>query len=200
MGGEGFLVMGTNRVEKGLTQTQKDPSIQGQLQLALGQQISLSLWGANAFFSDDSNHVHLRGQLNLIYEMNPQVVFNLNFGANQFSKARSRNGNYGTLGVKAYGVIGQITRDSNFEGTQSASNHYLVGYTWPLNPSWHWKNTLGLNDMTASGYRDYVDYESVLDFLFGNKSVSLGVTMATLDSQFESRAKPNFYLQFTTRF
>lgn len=197
---EGSLVLGTNRAAHGLTQTQNDFSLQGQLLLNLGPQLNLSFWAANASFSNENNHLQLRGQINVVYEMMPQVDFHLTLGTQQFFKSSFRNGSLASFGVNALGFIFNFSTESQFEGIGGGSNHTVLGYGWSPISGWLWTNTLGINQIKAQGYSNYFDGHSALEYPWAQKKISLGITFTSLKNEFNGRGKPNFYAQYTISF
>lgn len=185
MNGEVALL--TNYVEHGLTQTNKDPSLQGAFGFNFGPQFKMGLWGSNVNYAS-SEHFLLKLNAELKVQLSLNTDFKLGYFNNRFFKSDLRNGSTTYLQVTTYGYRVRFESQSNWEGSSSSATYYSFGKIFDINASWKWDNEVGytmINDVPSMS--NYFDVKT--SFLYRNTPTSVLVyhitgTATSAPSQF----------------
>lgn len=186
MNGEVSLL--TDYVEHGLTQTDKDPSLQGAFSFNFGPQFKLGVWGSNVNY-DSTEHFLLKINAELKVQVSTTTDFKLGYFDNRYFKTDTRNGNTTYLVITSHGYRIRYETNSNWEGTDSRSSYYSFGKTFDINQSWKWDNEVGytmINDV--DGIDNYFDIRS--SFLYkGSSNITYQITgtATSAPSQFKGQ-------------
>lgn len=140
MNGEVALL--TNYVEHGLTQTDKDPSLQAAFGFNFGPQFKLGVWGSNVNF-DSTEHFLLKINAELKVQISTKTDFKLGYYKNQYFKTDTRNGNTTYLVITSHGYRIRYESNSNWEGSDAGSTYYSFGTAFDLSQNWKWDNEVG---------------------------------------------------------
>lgn len=160
MDGEASLM--TNYVEYGISQTNKDPALQGAFWFNWGPQFRLGLWGSNVHYSGEDSHflLKLNADLKIVFSPNANVIFR--FSDNHYFKPGTHNGN--TIGLHFqifdYKVI--YEQLSNFLGTETTATYFAFGTYWNVFQTWKWDNQVGYMQTTSSTLNNYFDLRSFI--------------------------------------
>jgi uncharacterized protein (TIGR02001 family) len=176
-GMRGGAVLTTNFVEKGLTQTDGDPGLQGEFWFDFGSQFRLGLWGANVNYdSASSTHFWLKLNADIRVDFNPTSALVIKYSENKFYRSNNRDGN--TVGFHldfgGYKVLYEL--DSNWQGTQAKTTYAGLGKDFTVWGNWTWANQAGYTLPESDGVQSYFDIRSgigkKLKDIFGMVSVS----------------------------
>lgn len=163
----GELSLLTNYVERGLTQTNKDPALQGAVSFNFGPQFRMGLWGSNVNFQS-SEHFLLKINAELMIPISLTTEVDLGYSNNKYFKTDTRDGGTVHLNIKFSQFRVRYETESNWEGTGSSSSHYIFGMLSDINPSWKWDNEAGYNMLTADNYTNYFHVRTSALYKGGN--------------------------------
>ncbi len=198
MSGNATLI--TNFVEHGVSQTNNDPALQGSYMFHFGSQIKMGLWGSNVYYPNELDHFNLKLAADAKFNFAPEIDAYFSYTDNRFYKSNLRNGATLSLLMKIFQYEIELDHESNWEGTSSATNHLIAGYSWKLFPRLLWDNNLGYNSVSSSGYKNYFDYRSTLALSVDPMIFRLSFTYNSSASQFNGRGKNYFILSINTDF
>jgi uncharacterized protein (TIGR02001 family) len=164
----GDVALLTNFVEHGLTQTNKDPSLQGAFGFNFGPQFKLGLWGSNVNYLS-TEHFLLKINAELKVQTTPTTDFKLGFFDNHYFKTDTRNGTTTYLLITSHGYRIRYESESNWQGSAEHSTYFSFGKATELNPNWKWDNELGyttINDIPTK--ENYFDLRTSFIYKGGN--------------------------------
>ncbi len=183
----GDVALLTNFVEHGLTQTNKDPSLQGSFGFNFGPQFKLGVMGSNVNYQS-TEHFLLKINAELKVQITPTTDFKLGYFDNHYFKTNTRNGNTTYILITSYGYRIRYENNSNWEGSEYASTYYSFGKSFDINQSWKWDNEIGYtmiyNIPTNENYFDLLtsfQYKSS-----GNITYQITGTGTSAPSQFSN--------------
>jgi len=134
----------SNYVEHGLTQTNKDPSLQAAFGFNFGPQFKLGLWGSNVNF-DSTEHFLLKLNAELKILISTTTDFKVGYNNNRYFKTVTRDGGTTYVLATSHGYRIRYENDSNWEGSEYPAAHYSFGKAYDLSPTWKWDNEAGYN-------------------------------------------------------
>lgn len=132
----------SNYVVHGLTQTNKDPSLQAGFGFNFGPQFKLGLWGSNVNY-ESTEHFLLKLNAELRIVISATTDIKLGFNNNRYFKTTTRDGGTTYFLLTTYGYRVRYEGDSNWEGTETATTYYSFGKAIDLSPTWKWDNEAG---------------------------------------------------------
>lgn len=190
----------TNHVEKGLTQTNRDPGLQGSYILNLGQQFKMIIMGSNVSYEGSESHLLLNLKGELTVDFSPNFKTKISYSDNHYYKPENRNGT--TLGVQFlifdYRVLYEY--ESNWEGTETGASYYSFGKEIKVFGDWIWDNEIGYNMLKDSSYQNYFDVRSMLGYKVQSIFYQLGATTTSSPSQFNGAGDLFFIASVTAEF
>lgn len=192
----------TNYVEHGLTQTDKDPSLQGAFSFNFGPQFKLGLWGSNVNFNS-TEHFLLKLNAELKIQISTTTDFKIGYFNNQYFKTDVRNGATTYFVLNSYGYRVRYEQNDNWEGTEEISTYYSFGKIYDLSQTWKWDNEVGYTMIT-----DVANIENFFDvrtsFLYkgtgSNVVYQITATATSAPSQFNGQGDVFVLLGATTSF
>lgn len=199
-GFQGSFTMGTNQIEHGISQTRNDSTVQGEYHFLLGPQLEMGVWGSNASFVNEDNHLNLRSYLKLKIDVNPDIYFRFNYIFSHYSQASTRDGNIINLMAHIFGLILKVQQDSNFYNTHSYSTHLTLGYRWQITQFTSWENDMEENNLVSPLYLSYFDYQSKFEYEFTNMSFIVGFSTTSNKQQFQNQSGSIVFAQIQSRF
>jgi uncharacterized protein (TIGR02001 family) len=165
MNGEISLL--SNYVKHGLTQTNKDPSLQGAFGFNFGPQFKLGLWGSNVNY-DSTEHFLLKINAELRVQVSTITDFKLGVFDNHYFKTSTRDGNTTYLAITSQEYRVRYESETNWEGTDESSTYFSFGKTTELSPSWKWDNEIGYTMVSAANLTNYFDLRTSFIYKGGN--------------------------------
>jgi len=196
----GDVALLSNYVEHGLTQTNKDPSLQGAFFFNFGPQFKMGLWASNVDFQS-TEHFLMKFNAELKIQISTSSDFKLGYDNNYYFRTADRNGNKLYLVVTSHDYRIRFENNSDWEGTQTRSNYYSFGKIFDLNNYWKWDNEVGYTMVRATGFSDYFDLRSEFIYKGGsNIFYHAAVTATSTPSQFNGQGDVFFYLGASTSF
>lgn len=197
---DGLATLTTNAVEHGLTQTNKDPSLQGQFWFNWGPQFRLGLWGANVAYPGSDSHFLLRLNADIKISFSQESDMTLKFTDERFFKPETRNGNVMGLHVHLYGYGIGYDVLSNFHGTRTGATAASFSKTWDVFTTWKWENTLGYMMLKDDALTNYFWYETYLGTKPGSIYYQIGASYNSGQSQFHGAGDLMALLKATVSF
>jgi len=197
----GDVALLTNYVEHGLTQTDKDPSLQAAFGFNFGPQFKLGLWGSNVNF-DSTEHFLLKINAELKVLISTTTDFKLGYYQNQYFKTDTRNGNTTYLVITSHGYRVRYEANSNWEGSDASSNYYSFGKVFELSQNWKWDNEIGytmINDVP--NMENYFDLRTSFLYKGGSNIIyQITGTATSAPSQFNGKGDVFILLGASTSF
>ncbi|MBS1970078.1 MAG: hypothetical protein JSU04_07205 [Bdellovibrionales bacterium] len=199
MNGEVSLL--SNYVEHGLTQTDKDPSLQAAFGFNFGPQFKMGIWGSNVNF-DSTEHFLLKINAELKVQVSTTTDFKLGYFSNQYFKTDTRNGNTTYLVITSHGYRIRYERNSNWEGTDESSTYYSFGKTFDLNQSWKWDNEVGYTMISdVPNIENFFDLRTSFLYKGGSNIIyQISGTATSSPSQFHGQGDVFGYVGASTSF
>jgi uncharacterized protein (TIGR02001 family) len=181
---EGDTTILSHFVYHGLSQTQRDPSLQTTLFFPLGPQLKIGLWGSNVSYEGFNNHIWLKIIFDLKIEFNKDASFVLGYNLNQFYKDRLRNGNTLKLTLDVFDYMVSYENESNWEGTETSSRYVGFGKTYTIFSTFKWNNQLGYTMVEVSSLQNYFDLRSTISSNYNKLDYQVGLTATSNPGQF----------------
>ncbi len=199
MNGEVSLL--SNYVEHGLTQTDKDPSLQGAFGFNFGPQFKMGIWGSNVNF-DSTEHFLLKINAELKVQISTTTDFKLGYFSNQYFKTENRNGNTTYLVITSHGYRIRYEQNSNWEGTDERSTYYSFGKTFDLNQNWKWDNEVGYTMISdVPSIENFFDLRTSFLYKGGSNIIyQISATGTSSPSQFHGQGDAFGYVGASTSF
>lgn len=181
---EGSTSMLSHFVHHGLSQTQRDPSLQTNIYIPLGSQFRVGLWGSNVSYEGSNNHIWAKILFDLKVEFNKDVELTLSYDLNQFYKDKTRNGNTTrfALNIMSYHVTYEL--ESNWEGTETGAKRVGFGKSIKIYNSFDWDNEIGYTMVTVDNLQNFFDLRSKISSSYNRLDFHLAATATSNPSQF----------------
>jgi uncharacterized protein (TIGR02001 family) len=174
----GDLALMTNYIERGLTQTNKDPALQGAVSFNFGPQFKMGLWGSNVNFQS-SEHFLLKANAELMVPISAATEVDFGYNNNKYFKTDTRDGGTMYLKILYSQFRFQYISESNWEGTGDAASSYVFGMISDINSSWKWDNEVAYSMLTTNALSNYFDVRTSALYRGGNSidyNISLSAT------------------------
>jgi uncharacterized protein (TIGR02001 family) len=189
----GDVALLSNYVEHGLTQTDRDPSLQAAFGFNFGPQFKLGVWGSNVNF-DSTEHFLLKINAELKVQISTTTDFKLGYYDNRYFKTDTRNGNTTYLVITSHGYRIRYETNSNWEGRDKHSTYYSFGKAFELNQNWKWDNEIGYTMI-----QDVPDKENYFDlrtaFLYkGGSNITYQITATGTSDPSQFNGQGNVFL------
>lgn len=181
---EGMTNILSHFVHHGLSQTQRDPSLQTSIYIPLGPQFRIGLWGSNVSYEGLNNHIWLKVLFDLKIEFNKDVDFILGYDVNQFFKDKIRNGNTTRLGLNIFTYRIVYETESNWEGTETSSRHVGLGKAFKIYNNFEWDNELGYTMVEVTTLQSYFDLRSKISASYNKLDFHIAATATSNPGQF----------------
>lgn len=153
----GTVALLSNFVEHGLTQTNKDPTLQGAFGFNFGPQFRMGVWGSNVNY-ESTEHFLLKINAELKVQLSSESDFKLGYNSNRYFKSDLRNGSTTYLQLSVHGFRIRHETTGNWEGTDQKAKYYSFGKAFELSQSWIWDNEVGYTMVT-----DVIDIVNFFD-------------------------------------
>lgn len=185
--------IGTDRVERGITQTDSKPSVQA----ALGYrwpQFKAGVWGSNfkAAPSEDNVNVRIFGAYRFIFTSNADMTARLD--VNRYAATGSGNGNIMSLDIQFYGYHVDLEQVENWEGTGDISGRFGFRKEYAIAYNLIWGLKGGFNQPAAAN--EYFDFATSIGVKVEEMRFDL-IGSVTSGSILNGRGKPAVYLTFS---
>lgn len=197
----GGATLSTNFVEKGLTQTEGDPNMQGDFWFNFGPQFRLGVWGSNVRY-DETSTTHFWMKLNgdIKVDFSPETNMIIKYSDNKYFKSNNRDGN--TIGIHfdfgGYKIFYDM--DSNWEGSDGKATYFGVGKAVLMGGDWVWNNMGGYTMPKVDGVTSYFDIRSSFGKKLKNIFVEGVATYANAPGPLKDRAKTSVFLSATASY
>lgn len=180
----GDIALLSNYIDHGLTQTNKDPSLQGAFSFNFGPQFKLGVWGSNVNYQGPEHFLlKLNAELKVAFSSTSDAK--LGYYDNRYFKTTTRDGSTLYLTVNTYGYKFRFESNTNWEGTNLATTYYAIGKVFDINTNWKWDNEVGYSILNSKTYADYFDARTVAIYKGGsNVMYHLGLTASSNPGQF----------------
>lgn len=196
----GDVALLSNYIDHGLTQTNKDPSLQAAFSFNFGPQFRLGLWGSNVNFGS-SEHFLLKMNAELRVQLSPTTDFKFAFFDNRYFKSDTRSGNTMQALLSSHGYRIQYEGISNWEGTGGAATNYSFAKIFDVNTSWKWDNQVGYTMLSSDTYSNYFDVRSSFFYKGSNNIIyQISLSGTSSPSQFNGRGDIFPYVGASTSF
>lgn len=187
-------------IHHGLSQTNKDPSLQGLFWFNFGPQFRLGVWGSNTNYEGSDIHLWLRFSADVKVDFSTTADLKIRYSQNQFYKSDSRNGSTVglDLGLFTYHIIYEI--ESNWDGTNTGSSYYAFQKSIDVFGSWKWNNQVGYTMVKADAYSNFFDFRTGIGTQIKDIFVEVVATDTSIPSQFNERGDLFFLLSVKAQF
>ncbi len=196
----GDVALLSNYIDHGLTQTNKDPSLQAGFSFNFGPQFRMGLWGSNVNFQS-TEHFLLKLNAELKIQISPTTDFKLAYNDNRYFKTDTRNGNTAQALITSHGYRIQYEGISNWEGTDTSATNYSFSKAFDVNGNWKWDNQVGYTMLSSDTYSNYFDIRT--SFLYkGSSNIIYQISLSgtSSPSQFGGRGDVFPYVGASTSF
>jgi uncharacterized protein (TIGR02001 family) len=196
----GDVALLSHYVENGLSQTDKDPSLQASFWFNFGPQFRMGLWGSNVKYPGSDDHFNLRFNADLKINFSALSHGIITYSQSQFYKSGDRNGNILGLHLNFGGYKVLYDDFSNWEGTGDHSQRFGFGKAFDVFGTWKWNNEIGYNTPKVTTIDPYFDFKTGLGTKLGVIFVEGSVTATSTPSQFNGSGDTFFILSASTEF
>lgn len=187
-GMRGGAVLASNFVEKGLTQTDGDPGLQGEFWFDFGSQFRMGLWGANVNYDSASGtHFWLKLNADIRVDFSSTSAMIIKYSDNKFYRSNNRDGNTVALHLDFSGYKVLYELESNWQATQARATYAGLGKDFSIWSNWTWFNQVGYTLPEADGVQSFLDIRSgigkKLKDIFGIFSISYSTAQGDFKDQ-----------------
>lgn len=181
---EGSATILSHFVYHGLSQTQKDPSLQTLLVVPLIPEFKVGIWGSNVSYENANNHVWFKLLFDLNIELNKdvQLIFGYNF--NKFYKDSIRNGSTLILGTNLFDYQIRYESETNWQGTETGARYVSFGKIFQIFSQFDWLNQIGYSMLEVPNLQNYFDLKSQISTSYNKLNFLAAVTLTSTPSQF----------------
>lgn len=181
---EGTTSILSHFVRHGLSQTNKDPSLQTSIFIPVGPQFRIGLWGSNVSYEGLDNHILIRIPVELKLEFNKDVNLTIGYSANQYYKSHGRDGNTTSLQLNVFDYLIVHELESNWEGTETKSKYFAFNKTFTFGGDFNWENQLGYTIISVENLQNYFDIMTAVSGRANNLIYKFTVTATSNPGQF----------------
>jgi uncharacterized protein (TIGR02001 family) len=181
---EGTTSILSHYVHHGLSQTNKDPSLQTSILIPIGPQFRLGIWGSNVSYEGTDNHIVIRIPFELKLEFNKDVDLTIGYSANQYYKSHTRDGNTTSLKLDVFDYIVIHEIESNWEGSETKSKYFAFNKTFKIGGDFLWENQLGYTVISVENLQNYFDLMTAISGKADKLIYKFAVTATSVPSQF----------------
>lgn len=190
----------THYVEDGLSQSDKNPAIQGNFWVNFGTQFRLGVFGSSVDYANSSDNFNLKvmGELKADFNANSYGV--LGYTQNYYYSQDGRNGGTFSILLNFYGYRVKYYRDSNWNGTSQHGERYSFGKDLAVFGTWRWNNEVGYTVPHDSLYSPFLDFRTALGSKFGMLFLEGAVTATSNPHELNGQGDPFILLSATLPF
>lgn len=181
---EGTTSILSHYVHHGLSQTNKDPSLQTSIFIPVGPQFRIGLWGSNVSYEGTDNHILIRIPVELKLEFNKDVDLTIGYSGNQYYKSHARDGSTTSLHLNVFDYIIIHEMESNWEGTETKSKYFGFNKTFKISGDFNWENQLGYTVISVENLQNYFDLMSAISGKLNKLIYKFTITATSSPSQF----------------
>lgn len=194
----GNVLVTNNYVDRGLTQSNKNPSIGAGFGYGFGGLGRIGFESASVSYPDESTNVEMRLFAEYKFVFTPNADLRVRDDVVRYFTEDQRNKMLVTLDQNFFGYHFLFSREDNFEGTKTSRDWFGFHKDWFWGPSYQVNMTLGysmLRDFDA-----YFDGLLGVSYLMSNVTLSLAGTYVSSSSQFNGQADPFVIVGLQARF
>jgi uncharacterized protein (TIGR02001 family) len=194
----GEIGLTTNYVDRGITQSNKGPSLNAGLGYHFGSQGKIGLDAASVNYPNESANVEMRvfGEYKFVFTSTADLRVRDDL-VRYFSDG-NRNKMLVSLDQNIMGYHILVSREDNFEGTKKPRNWFALHKEWPYGTSYQILGTVGYSQV--ADYDAFFDVLAGINYLVSNMTFGLSTTFVTPSSQFEGTANQFFIFSFSAHF
>lgn len=194
----GDIAVMSNSVDKGITQSNKNPAINAGFGYLFANQGKIALDAGSVKFPTDGANVRLGlyGEYKFIFS--PSADLKIRNDWIRYFSDGARNKTVISLDQNFSNWHVIALREDNFEGTKSARNWFALNKDWPMG-SLQLNTTVGYSQV-PSPYDNYFDTRVGLTYPTTNLAVSFFNTWVSKASQFAGLADTAFFLVIKVNF
>lgn len=186
-------------VERGLSQTDNAPSLQGSFWFNFGPQARFGLWGSNVNFKNEDAHFVLKPTADVKINFSNNAEFTITFSENKYYNDSFRNGSVLGLQLSIFDYLVKYEFLSNWEGTSTGATYFSLGKTFDLS-DWKWGNELGYSMLKAESFNNYFNLHTFIGRKLGQVFAQAGLTGTSSSSQFHSAGDYFLIIKISTEF
>lgn len=194
----GDISIKSNDVDRGITQSNKSPSVGAGFGYMFGKEGKIALDSASVAFPSEGANVRLGffGEYKFIFS--PTADLKVRNDWVRYFSENKRNKTVITLDQNFSGWHILASREDNFEGTKEARNWFGLHRDIPMG-SLILDATVGYSQV-ASPYQNYFDTKVGITYPSTNLSLSLFHSWVSNSGQFNGQADMAFYLALVVNF
>lgn len=185
-------------VEKGLSQTNESPALQGSFWFNMGPQFRFGLWGSNVNYKNGSEHLVLKPSADIKVSFTQNTDMVLKYSQNIYYSTSSRNGNTIGAQLNTFGYRINYEMDSNWEGTNSSATYFSVGKPTTLATRWIWDNEVGYTMLSQAELSNFFNLRTGIGTKAGQLFYEASLTTTSNPGQFDGSG--NFFIAISALF
>jgi uncharacterized protein (TIGR02001 family) len=153
----GDIALTSNYVEKGLTQTDKNPAVLAGFGYWFGNQGRIGVQASNVKYQnfDSTVRADVFGEYKFIFTANADLKLKTSYS--QYSPAAGRNNLLTGLDQNFFSYHFLLEHDDNFEGTKSRRDWLAFHKDWNLAAPYMVSVTVGYSMLQQAGLKNYFD-------------------------------------------
>lgn len=194
----GEIGLTTNYVDRGITQSNKGPSLNAGLGYHFGGQGKIGLEAASVNYPNESANVEMRvfGEYKFVFSQNADL--RLRDDLVRYFSEDTRSKMLVSLDQNIMGYHILVSREDNFEGTKKPRNWFALHKDWPFGTSYQLTGTVGYS--MVENYDAFFDALAGVNYLVSNMTFGLSTTYVSSSSQFQGMADQFFIFSFNAHF
>lgn len=188
----GTADLNTHFIHRGLSYTDRDPSLNADFLIHMGSQFKFGIWGSNISQitnSDDNLWLKFVGEIRV--DINPANKLEVYIHDHHFYTSQERNGQslgFRIIGLDKYQTLLEL--GNNFEATHANYEYLQFTYFQPIFPEVKAAGSVGFTHHNAPGSESYFDFKAELIYQpLQSISGYLATTFPSNFDQFGERSK-----------
>jgi uncharacterized protein (TIGR02001 family) len=181
----------SNFVERGVSQSDRDPALNAGFWFNFGPQFRAGIGGVNVGYEGSESRFRLMYNADIKISFSDRTDLIIYFGNHNYFKPESRNGWLYGLNLRLFEVwkISYVTL-TNWEGTGKPVNYFAGTYEYSLSERWKMPTQLGYSTISEiENYNSYFDLRTGAHFQQnGSLRYKIDLTYNSSAAQFNQRA------------
>lgn len=196
----GEITLMSNYVEKGLTQSDKNPSLGAELGYGFGAQGKIGFVAYSVKYPAEDTSVSMQAYGEYKFIFTPATDLKIRNDLVRYFSEDTRNNILIKLDQNFFGYHVLFEYEDNFEGTKSNRNWFGFHKEWPFYSIYQIDFTGGYSMLDLPGYNNYFDTKTGISYVKPNFSVGIFHTFTSQASQFHGQGDMFFLLELVANF
>lgn len=195
--GESYIV--SNYIEKGITQSEKNPALQAAVAFHLHQG-RVGLWAASVRYPGTDESIKLKVPIGFLFDWTQNFKTYFEHSYIRHIGGTARDGLNFLIHFMIFDYNFYIETEDNFESSGDKRTWYGFTKSWKTIWDLELLGKGGYSIVESDQYSSYFDIDISTSYAYSNFSGSFGITYASNANEFGSRASPFYYIKVGVAF